>query len=141
MALRHPKMHAYIKFGIPACTHQIWDFYLKNCNGYAADMIILKSKSDGQGQSYSDLKILCDTSPSQDAFTHQIKNSYVKGYRRCAPDSIPILETRSEIKVTVNQGWYGTLCYPKMHAHTIFGIPASINIKDMHGKRIADSRN
>ena len=34
-----------------------------------------------------------------------------------------ILETRSEIKVTVTQKWNGTLGHPKMHSHTEFGIP------------------
>ena len=27
------------------------------------------------------------------------------------------METRSEFKVTFTQGWYATLCHPKMHAH------------------------
>ena len=51
-----------------------------------------------------------------------------------APDSMPILETRSEVKVklTVAQRWYATLCHPKTHAHTKFGIPTSNNLKDMH---------
>ena len=72
-----------------------------------------------------------DTLPSQDAFIHQIWNSYLKKYRRNWPDSMPILETRSEvqIKVTVTQWWYLTLCHPKMHAHTKFGIPSSNNMR------------
>ena len=74
------------------------------------------------------------TKPSQDAFIHQIWNSYLKEYRRYAPDST--LETRSEVKVTVTQGWYATLCHPKMHAHTKFGIPTSNNIRDMVRARI-----
>ena len=37
----------------------------------------------------------CDTPSSQDAFTHQIWNSYLKEYRRYAPDSMQFLETRS----------------------------------------------
>ena len=40
---------------------------------------------------------------------------------------MPNLETRSEVKVTVTQGWYGTLRHPKMHPHTKFGIPTSKN--------------
>ena len=37
----------------------------------------------------------CDTPSSQDAFTHQNWNAYLKEYRRYAPDSIQFLETRS----------------------------------------------
>ena len=84
--------------------------------------------------------MVCDTPPCQDAFTHQIWNSYLKEYRRYAPDSMPILETRSEVKVkvTVTQGWYATFCNPKMHAHTKFGIPTSNNIPS---KRYAPDTN
>ena len=73
------------------------------------------------------------TSPSQDVSTHQISNSYLKEYRRYAPDSMQFLETRSEVKfkVTVTQLWYGTLCHLKMHPHTKFKIPTSNNIRDM----------
>ena len=39
--------------------------------------------------------MVCDTLTSQDAFTHQFWNSYLKDYRRYASDSMPILETRS----------------------------------------------
>ena len=31
--------------------------------------------------------MVCDTPPSQDAFTHQFWNSYLKEYRRYAPDT------------------------------------------------------
>ena len=43
------------------------------------------------------------------------------------------LETRSEVKfkVTVTKLWYATFCHPKMHPHTKFEIPTSINIRDM----------
>ena len=45
-----------------------------------------------------------DTLPSQDAFTHQIWNAYLKEYRRYAPqDSKQFLDTRSEVKVNVNE--------------------------------------
>ena len=75
--------------------------------------------------------MVCDTPSSQDAFTHQIWNSYFKEYRRYAPDSMQFLETRSEvkIKVTVTQLWYATLCHPKMHPHTKFEIPTSNNMR------------
>ena len=32
-------------------------------------------------------KMICDTPSSQDAFTHQIWNSYLKEYRRYGPDT------------------------------------------------------
>ena len=66
-----------------------------------------------------------DTPTSQYTSTNQICNSYLKEYRGYAPDSIPILETRLEVKVTVTQKWNGTLFHPKMHSHAEFGIPAS----------------
>ena len=73
-----------------------------------------------------------DTTPSQDASTHQIWNSYLKNYKRYAPDTI-IIKTRSEVKVkfTVTRKWYVTLRHPKMQTHTQFGIPTSKNIKDL----------
>ena len=42
--------------------------------------------------------MVCGTLSSQDAFTHQIWNSYLKEYRRYAKDSMQFLETRSEVK-------------------------------------------
>ena len=38
---------------------------------------------------------MCDTPSSQDAFRHQIWNSYLKEYRRYAPDTMQFLEIRS----------------------------------------------
>ena len=75
--------------------------------------------------------MVCDILSSQDAFTHQIWNSYLKEYRRYAPDSIQFLETRSAVKfkVTVTQLWYVTLRHPKMHSHTKFEIPTSNNMR------------
>ena len=77
--------------------------------------------------------MVCVTRSYQDAFTHQIWNSYLKEYRRYAPDTMQFLETRSEVKfkITVAQLWYATLHHPKMHYHTKFEIPTSNNIKDM----------
>ena len=74
-----------------------------------------------------------DTLSSQDAFTHQIWNSYLKEYRRYAPDSMQFLENRSEVKfrAIVTQLWYATLRHPKMHPHSEFEIPTSNNIRDM----------
>ena len=79
-----------------------------------------------------------DTPSSQDAFPHQIKNSYLKEYRRYAPDSKQFLQTRSEVKVNVTgtQEWCATLCHPKMHQHTEFGIPTLNNIGDMLRTRL-----
>ena len=76
-------------------------------------------------------KMACDTPSSQDAFTHQYWNFYLKEYRRYAQDSMQFLETRSEVKlhVTVAQLWYATLCHPKMHPHTKFEIPTSKEYK------------
>ena len=86
-----------------------------------------------RGQGHSDPKMIRDTLSSQDAFTHKIWNSYLKEYRRYAPDSMQFLETRSEVKfkVTVTKLWYATLRHPKMHPHTKFEIPTSNNIRDM----------
>ena len=47
-------------------------------------MIILKTRSEVK-VSYP--KMVCDTPSSQDASTHQIWNSYLKEYRRYAPDT------------------------------------------------------
>ena len=82
--------------------------------------------------------MVCDTLQSQDAFTHQIWNSYLIEYRRYAPDSMQFLETRSEVKfkVTVTQLWYATFRHPKMHPHTKFEIPTSNNIRDMLRTRL-----
>ena len=82
--------------------------------------------------------MVCDTPPSQDAFTQQIWNSHLIEYRRYAPDSIQFLETRSEvkIKVTVTQLWLVTLPHPKMHPHTKFEIPTSNNLRDMLRTRL-----
>ena len=61
--LRHPKMHAHTKFGIPTSNNM----------GSARDMNILKL-----GQGHSDPKMVCLTPPSEDAPTHQICDSYLK---------------------------------------------------------------
>ena len=51
-----------------------------------------------------------DTPPSQDAYTHQIWDSYLKEYKRYAQNTI-ILKTRSEVKVTVTQNgmWHSVI--------------------------------
>ena len=93
-------------------------------------MQFLETES-GQVQGHSDLKMVHDTQISQDASTPKTWNSYLKEYKRYAPDTI-ILKTRSEVKVTVTRKWYVKLGHPKMHLHTKFGIPISKNIGDMH---------
>ena len=85
--------------------------------------------------------MLRDTPPSQDASTHQIWNSYLKEYRRYAPDtkrdgrtdSVIAIKIRSEpkVKVTLTQKLYATLCHPMVHPHTKFGSITSKNIGNM----------
>ena len=79
------------------------------------------------------------TLSSQDAFTLENWNSYLKEYIRYAQYSMQFLETRrSEVKfkVTVAQLWYATLFNLKMHPHTKFQIPTSNNIRDMLQTRL-----
>ena len=45
--------------------------------------------------------MIWDTLPPQDESTNQIRNSYLKVNRSYTPDLMPILETRSEVKVAV----------------------------------------
>ena len=98
---------------------------------YAKEAIILKTRS-GQGQSVS--KMVHDTTPSQDAPSHQICDSYLKNVRDMLWTRL-FKKTRSDVKVkfTVTQKWYETLCHPKMLPHTIFGIPTSKNIRNCTG--------
>ena len=93
----------------------------------------------------------CDILPSQDASTHLIWNSYLKEYRSFAPDLMPILETRSEVKVTVTGKWNVTIRHfkmhshtklpSKMHLHTKFGVPTLKNVRDVLQTRILKSRS
>ena len=88
--LNHPKMHSHTKFGIPF-SNTIRDMLLTQL------LLNLGQRSRHRGQ-----KIICETPPSQDAYTHQIWNSYLKEYKRYAPNT-KILKTRSEVKVTVTR--------------------------------------
>ena len=83
-------------------------------------------------------KMVCTTLPSQEESTPQIWDSYIKQYRRYAPDSMQFLETRSEVKVkvTVTQLWYMAHRHRKMHPHTKFEIPTSNNIRDIFQTRL-----
>ena len=86
---------------------------------------------------------MCDTPSSQDEFRHQIWNSYLKEYRRSAPDSMQFLEIRSEVKfnVTVTQLWYVTLPHPKMHSHTKFETSTSNSMSYARDKIILKTRS
>ena len=107
------------------------EFYLKEYERFARNTKILTTRSE--------VKVIVtrngmyDTPPSQDAFSHQIWNSYLKEYRRYAPDSMQFLETKSEVKfkVKVTFLWYAPLPHPKMHSNTKFEIPTSNNIRYM----------
>ena len=95
--------------------------------------------------------MVCDILPSQDASTHLIWNYYLKEYRSFAPDLMPILETRSEVKVTVTGKWNVTIrdfkmhshtkLPSKMHLHTKFGIPTLKNVRDVLQTRILKTRS
>ena len=95
--------------------------------------------------------MVCDILPSQDASTHLIWNSYLKKYRSFAPDLMPILETRSEVKVTVTGKWNVTIRHfrmhsqtklpSKMHLHTKFGIPTLKNVRVVLQTRILKTRS
>ena len=114
-------MHHHTKFEIPS-SNIIRDMIRTR---YSNNLVRV------QGQGHSDPNMVCDTPPSQDAFTHQIWKSYLIEYRRYAPESMHFLKTRSEVKfnVTVTQLWYVTLLHPKMHQHTKFEIPTSNNMR------------
>ena len=90
-----------------------------------------KNQVKGQVSGHSDPNMVRSTPPSQDSYTYQMWNSYLKEYKRYAMGTI-ILKTRSEIKVKVTQKWYVTIHQPKMHLHTKIGIPISKNTGDMH---------
>ena len=62
---------------------------------------------------------MCDTPLSQDAFAHQIWNSYLKEYRRYAADSMQFLETKSDVKLKV------TVTDPIMVQNTLLSQDAS----------------
>ena len=76
MTLRDPKMHPHTKFGIPK---------KKNIRDMLRTQQFLKLGQRSRSQWPKNR--MWDPS-SQDAFTHQIWNSYLKEYRRYAPDSM-----------------------------------------------------
>ena len=81
------------------------------------------------------LKLVHDTPSTQDASIYKIWE-YNKEYDLY----MIILESRSEVKVTVTQKWYVTLHNPKIHPQTDFWILNSNNI-GYTPELIADSRN
>ena len=83
-------MHSHTKFGIP---------FSNNIRDMLLTQLLLKL---GQRSSHSGQKIICETPPSQDAYTLQIWNSYLQEYKRYAPNT-KILKTRLEVKVTGTQ--------------------------------------
>ena len=90
--------------------------------------------------------MVCDILPSQDASTHLIWNSYLIEYRSFAPDLMPILETRSKVKVTVTGKWKVTICLFKMHSH--IKLPSKVhlhnnlkNVRDVLQTRIFNTRS
>ena len=71
--------------------------------------------------------MVCGTWPSQDASTHQIWNYYLKEYRSYAPDLMLILETRSEVKVTVTGNETGQFAIPRcIHTPNLGLLPQII---------------
>ena len=95
--------------------------------------------------------MVCDILPSQGASTHLIWNSYLKEYRSFAPDWMPILETRSKVKVTVTRKLNVTIRHfkvqshtklpSKVHLHTKFGIHTLKNVRDVLQTRILKTRS
>ena len=94
------------------------------CSGHT------NSSAETMSHGQSDPETVCDTLQPQDVSTHQMWGSYVKLYRRYAPDMVP-LELLPEIKVTVTHKQSGILSNPRMYLHTKFGIPMSNNIEDI----------
>ena len=68
-------------------------------------------------------------------------NLELKENRSYAQDKMPILETRSEVKVTVTVKWNGTIRHSKMHLHTKFGIPTSNNKRYVLDTNILQTRS
>ena len=94
------------------------------CSGHT------NSSDKTMSHGHSDPQTVCDTLQPQDLSTHQMWGSYVKIYRRYAPDMV-LLELLPEIKVTMTHKQSGILSNPRMYLHTKFGIPMSNNIEDI----------
>ena len=105
-----------------AFTHQIWNSYLKEYRRYAPKLMsILETRSA--------VKV---TLQGWYATLYQRKMHLHKKIR--IPPSIVIriiLQTGSEVKVTVIRNWNTTLRHHKILTLTKFGIPTSNNVRDM----------
>ena len=99
----------HIKFGIPT-SKNIGDMH-RTQSGTDGHCDNYKNEVKGQGQGHSDLKMVCDTPPSQDASTHQIWNSYLKEYRRYAPDTKRDGRTESAITICLPKSLWGHKIY------------------------------
>ena len=115
------------------------------CTRYAPDTIILKTRSVPRNGTRTIQRCIQEVKVKVTWYSLVprciyifIWNSYLKEYRRNAPNSMQFLETRSEVKfkVTVTQLWYAALCHPNMHPHTKFMIPTLNNIRDMLQTRL-----
>ena len=102
----NPKVFSHTKYGIPTSNMLRTQF----------------SRTNARGQGHSDPKTVHNTLQPQGVSTHEIWDSYLKQYRRCAPDTI-FLEPRPGVKVTVTRKQYVTLWDPKVYQHTKYGIP------------------
>ena len=105
---------SHMKFGIIPTSRNIGDMQQTQCQFYKL----------GQDHGHSDPRLVRDTLSSNDACSRQIWDSYLKWYERYAPITV-MIQTRSEVEVriTVTQKRYATLCNRKMHPHTKFRIP------------------
>ena len=72
-------------------------------------------------------KVVRDTLPSQDESTHLIWNFLPQ--RIYVMHLMPILETRSEVKVTVTRKRNGTIRHYKMQSHTKFPSEMHLHTK------------
>ena len=101
-------MHSHTKFGI---------LFSNNIRDMLMTQLLLKLGQRSRSQCQ---KIICMTPPSQDAYTHQIWNSYLKEYKRYAPNT-KILKTRSKVKVTVTRNvMWDTLSSQDAFRHQIW---------------------
>ena len=104
MTLCHPKIQMHTKFGIPSLNNM-------KCSGHNC------FKARSEVKVIVTQKVLRDNLSSQDASTHLIWNSFLKEYRSYALDLMPIVETRSEVKVTLTKNGTGQSVIPRC-SHT-----------------------
>ena len=86
-----------------ASTHPHTEFAIK-------DMIILKTRSEVKVRVMRKWYVT-------------LRHSYLREYRKYAPDTMHFLDTRSKVKVTVTLGWCATLRH--------FVIPRCIHISNL----------